>query len=69
MSSSDSAIVAKTANVDQGSYFIRLPTEVREMIYRPLLIARYTMKEHNMNSKKVGFAVSYCLNHTDVAIS
>ena len=36
------------------SHFMRLPTEIREMILRYLLVAKYTIREHCMNSKEVG---------------
>lgn len=50
---SDSGSVAAVGNSEHDSPFMKLPTEVREMVYRHLLIAKYTMREHNMNSKEV----------------
>ena len=41
---------------------MRLPTEVREMIYRYLLVASYTMREHNMKSKEVSLPL-YDVGH------
>ncbi|CAF9922819.1 MAG: hypothetical protein ALECFALPRED_002234 [Alectoria fallacina] len=52
MSYSDSIFVATDINVGQGSHFMRLPTEIRDMIYRHLLVAKYTMTEPNMTSKE-----------------
>ncbi|CAD6594353.1 MAG: hypothetical protein ASARMPREDX12_008700 [Alectoria sarmentosa] len=52
MSSSSSVFVAADVNIGQDSYFMRLPTEIREMIYRYFLIAKYTITEPNMTSKE-----------------
>lgn len=41
------------ADSKMESPFMRLPTEVREMMYEYLLIAKHVAKEHNMNSKEV----------------
>lgn len=38
---------------EQESHFMRLSMEIREMIYRPLLVVEYTMKEHDMRTKEV----------------
>ena len=48
--------------------FMKIPLEIRLMIYRPLLISRYTMKEHDMNSKEVSLSVSSCFMYADIAI-
>ena len=53
MGPSSSMSLDTKSDVVQLSAFMRLPTEVREMIYRPLLIARYTMREQNMTSEAV----------------
>ena len=58
MSYSDSIFVATDINVGQGSHFMRLPTEIRDMIYRHLLVAKYTMTEPNMTSKEVSLSAS-----------
>ena len=54
MSFSDSGSVTTIVDSYYAPPFMRLPTEVREMVYRHLLIVKYTMREHNMNSKEVG---------------
>ena len=49
--------------------FMKLPLEIRLMIYRPLLVSKYTMKEHDMNSKEVNLSRSICFMYADVDIS
>ena len=53
MTSSDSILLATKVDVQPICHFMRLPTEVREMIYRPLVLVRYAKVEHRMNSKEV----------------
>lgn len=50
----DSGAMATVVRSKDDSPFMRLPAEIREMIYRPLLIAEHTKREHNMNSREVG---------------
>lgn len=54
------------SDVGEESPFMRLPTEIREMIYRPLLISRYTMREQNMTSETVSRSSLDCLTYTDL---
>lgn len=49
----DSGAMATVVRSKDDSPFMRLPAEIREMIYRPLLIAEHTKREHNMNSREV----------------
>ena len=62
MNSSVPAPVSPDVSVGQVCHFMRLPTEVRLMIYRYLLIARYTVREHNMTSKEVSQLLYLGLN-------
>ena len=59
MSSSISVSVVTDFNTEQISPFMRLPQEVREMIYRPLLVARCSMMELNMTTKEVSLCDSH----------
>ncbi|KAM0798572.1 hypothetical protein BDR22DRAFT_858925 [Usnea florida] len=43
--------MARTKVSKRECAFMKIPLEIRLMIYRPLLISKYTMKEHDMNSK------------------
>lgn len=65
MGPSDSSPVATSGNAEQGSHFMTLPTEIREMIYRPLLGAKYTMTEHSMTTKEVSLSMAKCFIYTD----
>lgn len=49
MSSSISAIVG----TEQDSHLMKLPLEIRENVYRHLLVAEYTMTELKLTSKEV----------------
>ena len=65
MSFTTPAVMAGTKDNKRECAFMRLPTEIRLMIYRPLLISEYTMMEHHMNSKEVSFPRSSCLMYAD----
>ena len=65
MGPSDSSHVATSGNAEHGPPFLTLPTEIREMIYRPLLVAKYTMTEHSMTSKEVSLSTAKCFIYTD----
>ena len=67
MSSPMSNLSVTDSSARQASHFMRLPTEVREMIYRPLLIARYTMREHDMTTKEVSPSTLQSLAFADIA--
>lgn len=68
MEASDSSPVAPSSSAEQGSPFMRLSTEIREMIYRPLLVAKYTVKEHSMTTKEVSLSAAMYLIHTDIRL-
>lgn len=61
MKASDAGAFPIVMDREGESPFMRLPTEVREMIYQYLLIAKYTATEHNMNSKEVSLSYSRVL--------
>lgn len=67
MSSSASTSVVPNVNVEQDSHFMRLPTEIREIIYRPLLIARHAMMEPNVTSDVVSLPTSDSFAYTNNA--
>ena len=48
-------------------HFMRLPIEVREMIYRPLVIAKYVMMEQTMNSEEVCYSIEDFSTEADIA--
>ena len=48
--------------------FMKIPLEIRLMIYRPLLVSKYTMKEHDMNSKEVNLSRLSCFIYADIDI-
>ncbi len=58
MGLSDSESAFTVVHSEGNSPFMKLPMEIRENIYRHLLVAKHTIREHNMNSKKVGPPVS-----------
>ena len=59
--------MATKVELQPTCHFMRLPTEVREMIYRPLVIARYAMVEHRMNSREVSYSIKDFSTYADVA--
>ena len=60
---SKAEILPLVADSTRESPFMRLPKEVREMIYEYLLIAKHVAKEHNMNSKEVCFFPFELVDH------
>lgn len=67
MSSSKSISMAAKVGSQPTCHLMRLPTEIREMIYRPLVIARFVMVEHRMNSKEVGVLFHDFSVYADIA--
>lgn len=63
MSSLNSAVVT---TVNHGCHLLRLPLEIREMVYRYLLVAKYTTMELSMNSKEVGVPLSTLNMYSDI---
>ena len=59
--------MATKVNIKQVSNLMSLPTEVREIIYRHLLVIKYTMTNLSMNSKEVMVPASKHSMYTDVA--
>ena len=53
MPSSDLPAAGSEVDVEEKCHDMRLLTELRAMIYRPLLIARYAMTEHSMRSGEI----------------
>jgi len=46
-------ILAMNTDSQQGPPLMRLPLELRQMIYRYLLVAQHARLEHNMRSEDV----------------
>lgn len=57
--------MATNTSIEQKPHLMRLPTEIREMIYRHLLVAKYTMTEPNMTTKEVSLSALKCFRHFD----
>ncbi len=66
-SSQHSSITATNVIVKQVSGLMSLATEIREMIYRHLLVSKYTMTTLNFTCKEVMVLVSKHSMYTDVA--
>lgn len=57
-------------NIDQDPPLMRLPTEIRNMIFRHLLVAKHTMKEPSMTTEEVSLYKSKFLSlFADIDIS
>ena len=59
--------MAMTKDSNRECAFMELPMEIRLMIYRPLLVSKYVMMEHDMNSKEVNSSGSSYFMYADIA--